>query len=90
MSNFDEKKSRISDLGINSRSRTGAKGYDSFDRVVGNRPFKINQIVRHIGTGVKLVVIGYGREQVKCRKPDLSADYFYIYELEEIKEDDNK
>ena len=40
MSNFDEKKSRISDLGTNSRSRTGAKGYDSFDRVVGNRPLQ--------------------------------------------------
>lgn len=90
MSNFDERKSRISGLSTNSRSNAGAKSYDSFDRVVGNRPFKINQTVRHIGTGIKLVVIGYGREQVKCRKPDLTADYFYIYELEEIKEDDKK
>lgn len=45
-------------------------------------PFEINQPVRHIATGIKLIVIKYGREQIECRKPDLSAEYFYDYELE--------
>ena len=52
------------------------------DSNCGNRPYDLNQPVRHIATGVKLIVINYGREQVECRKPDLSSDYFYLHELE--------
>lgn len=62
----------------------GGNGYDSRDRDPMPRPFEINQPVRHIATGIRLVVIKYGREQVECRKPDLSSDYFYLYELEPI------
>lgn len=47
-----------------------------------NCPYQINQAVRHIATGTKLIVIKIGREQVECRKPDLCADWFYLYELE--------
>lgn len=49
-----------------------------------NCPYQINQTVRHIATGIKLVVIKVGREQVECRKPDLGADWFYLYELEPL------
>ena len=59
----------------------GQQGYD--------RPYEINQPVRHIATGVKLIVINYGREQVECRKPDLSADYFYLHELEPYDDENN-
>ena len=52
------------------------------------RPYALNQPVRHIATGTRLIVINYGREQIECRKPDLSADYFYPYELEPY--DENK
>ena len=55
-------------------------GYDNNNYI--DRPYEINEPVRHIATGVKLIVINYGREQVECRKPDLSADYFYLHELE--------
>ena len=53
-------------------------------------PYEINEPVRHIATGVKLIVISYGREQIECRKPDLSAEYFYPYELEPFTEEVNK
>ena len=72
--------SRRSDHNLNSQTAGSIKS-DGCDRN-SSRPFKINQAVRHIGTGAKLIVIRYGREQVECRKPDLSSDYFYIYELE--------
>lgn len=47
-----------------------------------DKPYELNQPVRHIATGIKLIVINYGREQVECRKPDLTSDYFYLHELE--------
>lgn len=72
--------SQRSNHNLNSQTTVGIKS-DDYGRNT-NRPFKINQAVRHIGTGAKLIVIRYGREQVECRKPDLSSDYFYIYELE--------
>ena len=60
----------------------GRGGYDNRGREMMDHPFEINEVVRHKATGARLVVIRYGREQVECRKPDLSADYFYLYELE--------
>lgn len=66
---------------FNNRNNSGwnnnQNGYFNNDR-----PYELNQPVRHIATGVKLIVINYGREQVECRKPDLSSDYFYLHELE--------
>lgn len=47
-----------------------------------NRPFAINEPVRHKATGFRLIVISYGREQIECRKPNLESEYFYEYELE--------
>lgn len=62
----------------NNQNYNGNGNFDNFN----NRPYELNQPVRHIATGVKLIVINYGREQVECRKPDLSSDYFYLHELE--------
>lgn len=59
----------------------GGGGYNN-----RSRPYEINQPVRHIATGTRLIVINYGREQIECRKPDLTAEYFYEYELEPIDE----
>lgn len=77
---------RRSDRGNGNRNRSWGNGYDDRDRDMMPRPFEINQPVRHIATGVRLTVIRYGREQVECRKPDLSSEYFYLYELEAIPE----
>ncbi len=62
----------------------GREYYDKYNGPVQNCPYQINQTVRHIGTGAKLIVIKIGREQVECRKPDLGADWFYLYEIEPI------
>lgn len=77
---------RRGDRGMNNRNRSWGNDYDDRGRDIP-RPFEINQPVRHIATGVRLVVIRYGREQVECRKPDLSSDYFYLYELEPISDE---
>lgn len=80
---------RSNDRGYNnSRNNNWGNDYDDRDRFQDQRPrpFEINQAVRHIATGVRLIVISYGREQIECRKPDLSADYFYEYELEPMPE----
>lgn len=47
-------------------------------------PFDIGQVVRHKTTGQELTVISYGREQIECRLPDLTSQYFYVHELESI------
>lgn len=78
----------------NGRNNNWGNGYDNYDRYEDDqqdrmpRPFDINQPVRHIATGIRLIVIKYGREQVECRKPDLTSDYFYLYELEPINDDE--
>lgn len=46
--------------------------------------FQIGQMVRHKATGTELSVIRYGREQLECRMPDLSSNWFYPHELEPI------
>lgn len=43
--------------------------------------FSIGEKVLHVASGVELSVIGYGREQLECRKPDLSSEWFYEHEL---------
>jgi len=45
-------------------------------------PCDIGQVVIHKYTGEELTVIRFGREQVECRLPNLSSDWFYIHELE--------
>ena len=82
-------KRRISDREEHYRNLRQGLGLDVHDRNA-KRPFELNQIVRHIGTGIKLTVIGYGREQVLCRKPDLGTDYFYVHELEVVNDNDAK
>lgn len=61
-------------------------GYDrpSFDRMNSNGRFhfEIGQKVIHVATGLELSVISFGREQIECRKPDLSTGWFYEHELE--------
>lgn len=47
-------------------------------------PFEIGQMVRHKATGTELSVIRFGREQLECRMPDLSSNWFYPHELEPI------
>lgn len=51
-----------------------------------NFPFGIGQVVIHKSTGEELTVIRFGREQVQCRLPNLSSEWFYIHELD-VKED---
>ena len=76
------------DRGYNDRGGYNRGGYNDrggYDRQMDqqqDQPFEINQPVRHVGTGAKLIVIKYGREQVECRTPDLRSEYFYLYELE--------
>lgn len=63
----------------------GRGGYDRqpFDRMDGHRfRFDIGQKVIHTATGTELSVISFGREQIECRKPDLSTAWFYEHELE--------
>lgn len=43
--------------------------------------FDIGQRVIHVATGIELSVINYGREQLECRKPDLSTVWCYEHEL---------
>lgn len=84
--------SRRSDRGNYNRSYNDNRGgnYDDRDRrSMNDCPFSINQPVKHIATGVKLSVIRIGREQIECRKPDLSSEWFYEYELEPIAEGNN-
>lgn len=67
--------------GYNSRGQ----GYNDRDRGYNDRsydrPFNIGDPVKHRATGTILYVISFGREQIECRKPDLSAEYFYEHEL---------
>lgn len=51
-----------------------------------NFPFKIGEKVIHKFTGDELFVIRYGREQLECRKPDLSSGWFYVDELKSASE----
>ena len=46
--------------------------------------FDIGQKVLHIATGTELSVIGFGREQIECRKPDLNTVWVYEHEIEPI------
>ena len=43
--------------------------------------FSIGEKVLHVASGIELNVIGYGREQLECRKPDLTSEWFYEHEL---------
>ena len=47
-------------------------------------PYEIGQVVRHKTTNEELTVIRYGREQLECRLPNLTSQWFYVYELEPI------
>ena len=77
---------RGSDRGYNGRGYDNRGGsYDNYGRdnyQQNNTPFQLGDIVRHVGTGTKLIVINFGREQIECRTPDLRSEYFYIHELE--------
>lgn len=75
--------SRRNNRGYREDTRGGYNNCGNFM----NHPYELNQPVRHIATGTRLIVINYGREQIECRKPDLTAEYFYEYELEPIDED---
>lgn len=72
--------------------RRGGYGRDrqGFDRFDGHGRFRfdIGEKVIHTATGTELSVIGFGREQIECRKPDLSTGWFYDHELQPI--DSNK
>ena len=62
-------------------------GYDrgGYDRNNDRRfRFEIGEKVLHVASGLELSVINYGREQLECRKPDLSTGWFYEHELESI------
>jgi hypothetical protein len=69
------------DYGYNNRGY----GRDNYSRggyePTTNIPFEVGQIVRHIATGTELSVVRIGREQVECRLPDLSSNWFYVHEL---------
>jgi len=52
-------------------------------------PFDIGQKVRVKFTGAEVSIIRFGREQIECRCPDHSSQWFYIYELEAIEGDSN-
>ena len=52
-------------------------------------PFDIGQVVRHKTTNEELTVIRYGREQLECRLPNLTSQWFYVYELEAIESPTN-
>lgn len=58
-------------------------GYDRYG-TTDNIHFELGQMVRHRATGIELSVIRIGREQVECRKPDLTSAWFYAHELEPI------
>lgn len=45
-------------------------------------PFDIGQVVIHKATKEELTVIRFGREQIECRLPNLSSEWFYVHELE--------
>lgn len=80
--------------------RRGGGGYGGYDdrRQGGyndrfNNPtskFDIGQKVVHIATGIELSVISYGREQLECRKPDLSTVWLYEHEIAPVSGPENK
>lgn len=47
-------------------------------------PFNVGEMVRHRATNTELSVVRIGREQVECRLPDLTSQWFYVHELEAI------
>ena len=60
-------------------------GYGGYDRNNDRRfRFEIGEKVIHVASGLELSVISYGREQLECRKPDLTTGWFYEHELESI------
>lgn len=85
--NYDN--GRRGDYGMGNRGGYyGDRNFDDRNRM-SKCPYEINQPVKHIATGIKLSVIRIGREQIECRKPDLSSEWFYDYELEPIGENNN-
>lgn len=44
--------------------------------------YDIGQKVIHSATGMELSIIGYGREQLECRKPDMGVVWVYEHEIE--------
>ena len=68
-------------------------GYGNYNRRDFDRfsnpgsQFDIGQKVIHIATGTELSIISFGREQIECRKPDLSTVWVYEHEISPI---DNK
>lgn len=63
----------------------GDYGRGGYDRNNDRRfRFEIGEKVIHVASGLELSVINYGREQLECRKPDLSTGWFYEHELESI------
>lgn len=64
----------------NYRGQNSGGGYNN-RRPQRNFNFGIGEKVIHIHTGTELYVISYGKEQLECRKPDLSCGYFYEHEL---------
>lgn len=62
----------------------GRRDFNRFDN--HGSQFDIGQKVLHIATGTELSVIGFGREQIECRKPDLNTVWVYEHEIEPIKQ----
>lgn len=71
------------DRGGYSRGYDDRGGYEPAP-VLPPIPFEIGQIVRHRATNQELSVIRIGREQVECRLPDLSSQWFYVHELDAV------
>lgn len=64
-------------------------GYDNGPQQERQFRFDIGQKVIHTATGMELSVVRFGREQLECRKPDLSTVWLYEYELEPVTGNDN-
>lgn len=66
--------------------RGGGYNRRDFDRFSNpGSQFDIGQKVVHIATGLELSVISFGREQIECRKPDMSTVWVYEHEIAPIK-----
>lgn len=84
--------------GYNQGYNNYGRGYDNrgYDRPYNNNynrgyeqprpiiPYEVGQMVRHCATNTELLVVRIGREQVECRLPDLTSQWFYVHEIEPI------
>ena len=89
---YEDRRGGYGDRGYDYDDRRGGGGYGrgGYDEPQRQFRFDIGQKVIHTATGQELSVVRHGREQLECRKADLSTVWLYEYELEPVGGDNNQ